>query len=324
MNILITGGAGYIGSITSNKLNALGHKVIVLDDLSEGKKESVSKLTFYKGNYGDEKLILHILTSHSIDTVMHFGASSNVKESTSNPELYYHNNVINSLKLLKSCREYRKLNPLKFIFSSTAAVYGESEKEIIKENQVQNPVNPYGRSKLMVEQALKDYYKYYKEEYLIFRFFCVAGATKNNGESRQSKETHLIPLTVESVLNSKNILNIYGNNFSTPDGSGVRDYIHVEDVAEAHVRGMLQWESVKNSTYNIGTDRGYSVKEIIKKANEIFNIKINTQIHPQRPGDPEKLIACNKNLKDKFKWEPKRTIEDMLLTAYQWRKNPKY
>ena len=324
MNILVTGGAGYIGSITSNKLHNLGHKVIVLDDLSEGKQESIKKITFYKGSYGDKTLVYEILNQHNIDTVMHFGASSNVKESTEKPELYYHNNVINSLNLLKTCRRYRKNNTLKFIFSSTAAVYGDLDTDVIKENRILNPVNPYGWSKLIIEKALEDYYKSHNEEYLIFRYFCAAGATEHNGESRKSKETHLIPLVVESVIDNNKMLNIYGDDFNTQDGSGVRDYVHVEDIATAHIKGMIQWDDVKNNAYNIGTDIGYSVKEVIDKANEVFNTQIKTQVLGRRDGDPAKLIACNNKFSKKFNWKPSMNLKDMLLTAYKWRKNPQY
>ncbi|MAH44026.1 UDP-glucose 4-epimerase GalE [archaeon] len=326
MNILVTGGAGYIGSITANQLNSLGHNVIVLDDLSEGKKEAVQDIKLYCGSYSDEQYVFDILTDNNIDTVMHFGASANVKESTEKPELYYDNNVTGTLQLLNACRKYRsKISNFKFILSSTAAVYGIADNMPIYEDTPHcSPCNPYGWSKLIIEQVLEDYYNAYGEEYLIFRYFCAAGATDLNGESRKSKETHLIPLTVESVINTDKVMYIYGDDFNTSDGTGIRDYVHVCDIAKAHISGMIHWDIVKNNVYNLGTDNGYSVKEVIEKANKLFNTTIKTEVTDQRAGDPATLIANNEKFFQYFGWKMSMTLEDMLTSAYLWRMNKRY
>ena len=321
MAVLVTGGAGYIGSVTATKLIHKNKRVIVVDDLSEGRREAVSdNAVFYQGNFGDKTLLHKIFSDHKIDSVMHFAASANVPDSVINPQKYYVNNVSNTISLLQVMLEF---GVKRIIFSSTAATYGEPQYTPIDEKHPTEPINPYGYSKLFVEQILKDYATAYDLKYIIFRYFCAAGAITENGESRE-KETHLIPLVIDAALDQNKKISVFGNDYPTKDGTGVRDYIHVEDIADAHILGIEQIEEVNSRIFNLGTNSGYSVLEIIDTAEELLDKKINSSFDERRPGDPAILVASNSQAQSGLQWIPEKDISDIICSAYQWRKSPKY
>jgi UDP-glucose 4-epimerase len=320
-NILVTGGAGYIGSVVCELLEKKGHNVIVIDDLSEGNAEAVSKnAKFYHSNLGEPEILREIFKKNEIEYVFHFAASANVPDSVINPLKYYENNVINSFNLLKLMLEYNVKN---IIFSSTAAVYGEPVYTPIDEEHSLLPVNPYGESKLMVEKILSDFSKAYGLRYIAFRYFCAAGATKEHGESRKY-ETHLVPVILDQILNKRDSMTVYGKDFNTVDGTGVRDFIHVEDIAQAHILGMDNFDNVNNCIINLGNNTGYSVLEVIDAAEKYLNSKVRYNISDRRPGDPAVLIASNQSALQLLNWVPTKTLEDIIKSAYNWRKNPKY
>lgn len=319
--ILLTGGAGYIGSVTTELLINKGYKVIIIDNLQEGSQLSVSnKAIFFKGNFGDSELLKKIFLEYKIDFVFHFAASANVPDSVLNPSEYYFNNLINTLSLLNTMREF-SIN--KIIVSSTAAVFGNPIDLPINEMHPKNPINPYGYSKLMMEQVLKDYSNAYGLTYIVFRYFCAAGASDFNGESRKI-ETHLIPVILDSILDKRDGVVIYGKEFNTIDGTGVRDYIHVNDIAEAHILAMEKFDNVYNQDFNLGTNNGYSVLQIINKTSEVLNKNINYSYSSMRPGDPDILVASNNKARALLGWEPKYDIDDIIRSSFKWRINPKY
>ncbi len=321
MKILVTGAAGYIGSVLVEALAEDDNKLFLLDDLSEGNAQSIpANVTFYNGSYGDAALLRNIFEKNAIDAVIHLAASSSVPDSVINPLEYYDNNIKNTLTLLDQMVKY---GVTKFIFSSSAAVYGEPSHTPIDESHPCIPINPYGKSKLFLEEILKDISETKKLEFVAFRFFCAAGASETKGESRAS-ETHLIPLVTDCLLGKRDKMYVYGDSFPTHDGSGVRDYIHVEDIAQALVLSLKNFEIAKNSFYNIGSDEGYSVLDIIHTAEKLYKTKIQLEICPPRPGDPAKLVASSAKIRNELGWIPQYTIEDVITSAYNWRKSPKY
>ena len=320
-SILVTGGAGYIGSIVVEQLVLEKYHVIVIDNLSEGNKQALSTgVEQYIANYGDTATLLKIFTNFNIDTVIHLGALANVPDSVINPIDYYLNNVSNTIVLLNTMNSF---NVKKIIFSSTAAIYGEPIQTLIEESHPYNPKNPYGHSKLMVEQIIKDMSIAYKFKYLIFRYFCAAGATKIHGESRRS-ETHLIPIIIDQVLGKRLFVPVFGNTYNTHDGTGVRDYIHVSDIAAAHIIGMKNIDEIYNLELNLGSGLGYSVMDVIKTAQEEFNFPITFKILNERLGDPARLIASNSKAQSLLHWKNKYNLKDILKTSFEWRKNPLY
>lgn len=319
--ILITGGAGYIGSIIVEILLKNNYKIIVVDNLSEGNKEAVSKgVIFFENDYGNETFIDQLFSNYSISNVIHLAASSNVPHSTIEPLQYYENNTSKTIILLKKMKEYNIKN---IIFSSTAAVFGEPIYTPIDEKHPTIPINPYGHSKLMIEQILRDCCLAYGINYIVFRYLCVAGATEMHGEARDH-ETHLIPLVINKILNNSNELNIYGNDFETKDGTGVRDYFHVIDIANAHLLAIEKMEEAKNNIFNLGNEKGYSVLEIINSAEKFFNIKIDYNIKPRRPGDPAILVAKTSKAEKLLGWKQQYDLNEILKSTYNWQKNKKY
>ncbi len=319
--ILITGGAGYIGSVVAELLEKKGHRLIIIDDLSEGKKGAVSgKSIFYQSNFGDGNTLEKIFTESKVDFVFHFAASANVPDSVINPLQYYENNVVNTISLLKAMIKFEVKN---IIFSSTAAVFGEPVYTPIDEKHPLVPVNPYGMSKLMVENILSDFSRAYGINFIAFRYFCAAGSTIDHGESRDY-ETHLIPVVLDQVLKKREFVTVYGNDFNTTDGTGVRDFIHVEDIANAHILAMENFGKVNAKFINLGNGKGYSVLEVIKAAEKYLNEKVSYKIAERRPGDPAVLIASYQNAFNELGWKPTKTLEDIIESAYNWRKNPKY
>ena len=319
--ILVTGGAGYIGSVTCEILLREGYKIIVIDDLSEGNELAISnQVKFYKGNFGDIDILNEIFSTYTVDIVFHFAASANVPDSVINPIVYYQNNLVNTYYLLSKMLEYKVS---KIIFSSTAAVFGEPLYLPIDENHSKNPINPYGYSKMMVEQILKDFSTAYGLKYLIFRYFCAAGATYDHGESRLC-ETHLIPVILDQTLGKREKVFVYGTNFKTIDGTGVRDYIHVIDIADAHIMGMKKFDMISNEDFNLGTNTGYSVMEVIKQTNILLNQSVDFELSTMRPGDPAELVASNKKAREVLGWIPKYDIKEIISSSFKWRSQPKY
>ena len=321
MEILITGGAGYIGSVVGEHLHTLGYSLVVIDDLRDGKKEAVPDgATFYEANFSDENVLDTIFTTHNITTVIHLAASANVPDSVVRPLPYYQNNVTGTIALLKKMKQYGVKS---ILFSSTAAVYGIPVNDTIVETDILKPVNPYGWSKLFDEQIIMDTAAAHGLNYIIFRYFCAAGATALNGESR-GYESHLIPLVIDTALGKRKEIKVFGNQFPTPDGTGVRDYIHVSDIAKAHELALAKLSSVTNQIFNLGTNAGYSVLQIIEETEKVLGQKVNFTIVNERPGDPPSLIALAHKAKEQLGWEPSYNLQDIIRSVYAWRNNPRY
>jgi UDP-glucose-4-epimerase GalE len=319
--ILVTGGAGYIGSHTSKSLAANGFEPICYDNLSTGHREFVKWGPLEVGNLHDTSLLVKIMQKYKPAAVIHFAASAYVGESVADPFKYYQNNVGGTLSLLEAMQ---KTNIRKIVFSSTCATYGmpNPNHHLIDEDCPQSPINPYGQSKLMIEKILNDLAKQNKISQISLRYFNAAGADKDCeiGE-KHDPETHLIPLAIESALKG-NLLNIYGTDYPTPDGTAIRDYIHVEDLADAHVKaveGILL--KTKSEFINLGTGKGFSVSEIIR-ALESLGLQVNFKNIRRREGDPAYLIANPNKAIQLLNWKPKYTqIQDILKTAINWHKN---
>ncbi|MBF0226002.1 MAG: UDP-glucose 4-epimerase GalE [Desulfobacterales bacterium] len=318
MNILVVGGAGYIGSHMCKYLSKHNFKPIVLDNLCCGHKESVKWGPFIEGSIEDSTLVDNIFSNYKISAVMHFAAFCYVGESVTEPLKYYQNNVSATINLLESMMKHNILN---FIFSSSCATYGEPKKLPIEETEEQNPINPYGKTKLMVEHILKDFEKAYGMKHFCLRYFNAAGADPDGmlGEDHRP-ETHLIPIAIQAALGRRELVNIYGNNYETKDGTCVRDYIHVEDLAQAHLLALKKiLEGEPSGHYNLGNGDGFSVKEIIDIVSKTSGKKIKTIISEKRPGDPAVLVGSNKKAISDLGWNPQYTdIKKIIETAWKW------
>jgi UDP-glucose 4-epimerase len=313
MKILLTGGAGYIGSVTTKELLDRNHEVTVIDHLIEGHREALDKrIDFIEGNIGDAKVLKKAFSKKSYDAVMHFAASCLVSESVDNPSLYYQNNVLSSLVLLEAMREN---NTPKIIFSSSCAIYGEPDEMPITENSPRNPTHPYGETKLAFERILKWYSRAYAMKAISLRYFNAAGATDELGEDH-APETHLVPNVLKAAMGQIPYVEIYGTDYLTQDGTCVRDYIHILDIAEAHILALNIEES---DSFNLGNGNGYSVLEVIQTAEKVCGTKIPTQESKRRPGDPACLIASSKKIQDELGWFPKYPkLKNMISSAWQW------
>jgi UDP-glucose 4-epimerase len=324
MKILVTGGAGYIGSHLVKKLNSMGNRIVVLDNLSRGHKEAIPQgIEFENVDLRDKSALRNCLSRHKFDAVVHFAAFAYVGESVSFPGLYYDNNVLGSLNLID---EVTKAGITRFIFSSTCSVYGNSNEVPIKESAVIDPVNPYANSKYMVEKIIKDYHSSHGLNYVILRYFNAAGADPEGeiGESHEP-EPHLIPNVLNTALGLNEKVSIFGDDYDTKDGTCVRDYIHVSDLADAHVASIKYLlKSDDSLIVNLGTGNGYSVKEIIDTAEKIVSQKINYEIGPRREGDPKILVADNTFAGQALGWSPLFDLQDIIHTAWNWHKNKKY
>jgi UDP-glucose 4-epimerase len=322
-NILVVGGAGYIGSHIVNDLRKNNYNTIVYDNLSEGHREAVTRDNFYLGDINDSDALNDVFEKSNIDAVMHFAAYAYVGESVTHPEKYYKNNVAATINLLASMRKY---NVKRIIFSSTCATYGIPVYTPIDEAHPQNPINPYGASKLMVERIIDDYNKAYGLQYMILRYFNAAGAHPDGtiGESHK-KETHLIPLILKTLTGEKEAIDIFGIDYETPDGTCVRDYIHVCDLAAAHRISLEMLLSGNESKHiNLGNGIGFSVKEIISVCEKVTGMKVPIRISERRPGDPPFLLASNNYKRDIPDFHPQYDIYDTIKTAWEWEKNKKY
>ena len=324
MKILVTGGAGYIGSHFAKLLAGSGHETIVVDNLSRGHMEAVPpKAVFEEADLLDAEALLSAIQTHQPEAVVHFAALAYVGESVTNPGLYYQNNVVGSLNLIRLCSEN---GVKKFIFSSTCSIYGNPVKVPISEEQVSNPINPYANTKLMIEMMLKDFESSSGMKYVALRYFNAAGADPEGsiGESHDP-EPHLIPIILETALGRRKKVLVFGDDYDTADGTCIRDYIHVNDLADAHLKAIDYLVRGNDSAIiNLGTGIGNSVLEIIDKAKVITEKEIPFEIVERRAGDPAVLVADNKKAKELLKWSPEYTIDEIIRSAWNWHKNPKY
>jgi len=318
--ILIVGGAGYIGSHINKELSKKGEKTLILDSLIYGHKEAVKWGEFIEADLADNEAIRNIFKNYDIKAIMHFAAFAYVGESVTNPQKYYHNNVINTINLLDTMIEFGVKN---FIFSSTCATYGNPIEIPITETHPQDPINPYGQSKLMVEKILKDYSHAYDFNFVALRYFNAAGADVDGeiGENHDP-ETHLIPLVLDVAIGKRADIKIFGEDYDTKDGTAVRDYIHVTDLADAHILALEYLEKGGESTvFNLGNGEGYSVLEVIECAREVTGVDIKAIKEPRREGDPAILIGGAKKATEVLGWKPKYAkLEDIISTAWNWHK----
>ncbi|MCL5058040.1 MAG: UDP-glucose 4-epimerase GalE [Actinobacteria bacterium] len=321
MNILVTGGAGYIGSHTVRRLIRKNYNVVVLDNLSKGHRAAVGGVKLVVGDTSDRVLLKKLFSECKIDAVIHFAASSLVGESAIAPSAYYQNNVAGGLSLLDAMAEsgVRRL-----IFSSTAAVYGEPKEIPIPEEHFASPVNPYGATKLAMEEAMRWYAGAYGLHYASLRYFNAAGADPAGdiGEDH-SPETHLIPIVLKAALNVLPRIEIFGADYATPDGTCIRDYVHVNDLAEAHILALEPlFSGASPAVYNLGNGCGHSVLEVIKAAEVVTGRPIPVRYSERRPGDPAVLVAGAGRIKAQLGWSPRYTaIGDIIETAWIWHKN---
>ncbi|MBW4688532.1 MAG: UDP-glucose 4-epimerase GalE [Komarekiella atlantica HA4396-MV6] len=319
--ILVTGGAGYIGSHTVLALKQAGYDVVILDNLVYGHRDLVEKVLQVElvvGDTADRPLLDHLFKTHDIAAVMHFSAYAYVGESVTDPAKYYRNNVLGTLTLLEAMLA-ASVN--KFVFSSTCATYGVPEFVPIPENHPQNPINPYGATKLMVERILSDFDTAYGFKSVRFRYFNAAGADPSGllGEDH-NPETHLIPLVLMTALGKRESISIFGTDYPTPDGTCIRDYIHVSDLADAHVLGLEYLLKGGNSEiFNLGNGSGFSVREVIASAEQVIGVSIPVEERDRRPGDPPILIGSSEKARTILGWQPRYpSIKDIVDHAWQW------
>lgn len=318
-NILVTGGAGYIGSITTWELIRAGHHIIVLDNLSKGHQEALpGEAVFVKGDIGDTSLIEEIIHSYSVDRVIHFAAYSLVGESFEMPSIYFENNLVKGIRLIEACV---KNGVRYFVLSSTAAVYGDPKEVPISESHPIAPKNPYGFSKLGLENALESYRQTHGLNVVFLRYFNAAGADDISGIGEDhSPETHLIPIVFQTAMRSRERVYVFGGDYATPDGTAIRDYIHVHDLARAHIMVLEAMEDgLAHEAYNLGIGRGYSVLEVLTEAQEVCGLSIPYEIIERRAGDPPVLVADNRRFLEEFDWQPEYVnLTDILRSAWRW------
>lgn len=317
MRILVTGGAGYVGSHAARVLDRAGHEVWVYDNLSQGHRSAVASGRLIEGELADRSKLETVFTENRIEAVMHFAANALVGESVENPAKYYQNNVVCSLGLLESMRA---AGVTKIVFSSTTATYGEPEEMPITEDAPQQPINPYGFSKLVIERALADYAAAYGFGYAALRYFNAAGANPNGdiGEDHDP-ESHLIPIVLEVALGKRDKITVFGDDYPTPDGTCIRDYVHVDDLASAHLKALDKLGPGAALKLNLGTGRGYSVREVIDACRKVTSREIPLIVGDRRPGDPPMLVADASRARRELDWKPHYTeIDSLVETAWRW------
>lgn len=317
MKVLVVGGAGYVGSHTVRLLLAQGHEVWVYDNLSLGHRESVPAGRLIEGNLTDRALLMQVMRDKEIEAVMHFAAYALVGESVQHPAMYYQNNVIATFELLEAMRA---VGVWRFVFSSTTATYGQPEKMPISEDTPQNPINPYGFTKLVVERALADYAHAYGFGVAALRYFNASGAASDAsiGEDHDP-ESHLIPIVLQVALGQRPHISIFGTDYPTEDGTCIRDYIHVEDLATAHLAALQKLQPNSVLQMNLGTGVGHSVQQVIEACRKITRHAIPAVIGPRRAGDPACLIADSSKAQRELNWKPKYvSIESIVETAWKW------
>lgn len=317
MAVLVTGGAGYIGSATVEMLRARGRQVVVLDNLVYGHKGAVFEDTpFYNGSIGDGELIKRITREHDIEACVHFAAYAYVGESVEKPSVYYENNVVQGLHLLDALIA---ANVKRVVFSSTCATYGEPQRLPLDETHPQQPTSPYGASKLFMERIMKDYDRAYGLRFVALRYFNAAGATDQRGEDHDP-ETHLIPLVLYAAQGKRQSISVFGRDYNTLDGTCVRDYIHVADLASAHLAALDYLQAGNESTaINLGNGHGYSVLEVIETARDVTGRNIEVVFEPRRAGDPSHLVADATKAREVLGWQPRYpSLKEIVSTAWKW------
>lgn len=317
MAILVTGGAGYIGSVTVELLRAKGEKVVVLDDLFRGHRESLAAdQAFYQGKVGDRDLVARIAKKHRIDECIHFAALAYVGESVENPALYFENNVEQGVAFTGALE---RAGVRRIVFSSTCATYGEPKRVPITEQESQWPANPYGWSKLLMERLLASYDRAYGVKFVSLRYFNAAGATANCGEHHEP-ESHLIPNVLSAAVGERPDVAVFGNDYPTPDGTPIRDYVHVADLADAHIRALEHLRKGGASHFlNLGTGDGNSVLEVIEAARKITGRPIRVRIEGRRPGDPTRLVADSTRAEQVLRWTPASDLNSIIRSAWEWK-----
>jgi UDP-glucose 4-epimerase len=314
MKLLVTGGAGYIGSIVVQQLLAGGHEVVVLDDLSRGHRQAVPKdARLVELNLLDEAATREVL-SEGFDGVMHFAALALVAESVAHPERYHRGNVVGAINLLDAMRD---AGVDRLVFSSTCAVYGEPESVPMREDIPAAPVNAYGNSKLAIDRMIADESRAHGLGAASLRYFNVAGASGDLGEDHDP-ETHLIPLVLRAAAGIAQQVKVFGTDYPTRDGTAVRDYIHVEDLGRAHLLALQAARPGRHRIYNLGTGDGYTVKEVIDTARRVTGKEIPAVEEPRRPGDPAALVAASDRIRDELGWVPEKGLDDMIADAWAW------
>jgi UDP-glucose 4-epimerase len=318
MKVLITGGAGYIGSVVVAELLRTNHEVTVYDDLSHGYRKAVpSAAKFVQGEVADRPKLDSIFSSQPIDAVMHFAAFIEAGESMKFPERFFRNNSASTLTLLEAMLAHKIRN---FVFSSTAALYGDPENIPIRETDTLKPTNAYGESKLLVERMLDWFHRIHGFRYASLRYFNAAGATAELGEAHQP-ESHLIPLILQVALGKRDAISIFGTDYPTHDGTCVRDYIHVADLADAHVLALQALDKASQLIFNIGNGRGFSVREVVEVARKVTGHPIPVIEAPRRAGDPATLVASSEKIKRDLGWKPRfAELEQIVSSAWEWHK----
>ena len=316
MKVLVTGGAGYIGGTVSRLLLERGHEVTIFDNLCHSKRSAVAAgARFVQGELADQRLVEQTLTEGRFDGVMHFAALIEAGESMQKPELFFRNNTATTLTLLEAML---KIGPGRLVFSSTAACYGEPETTPILEDAPLKPTNPYGESKLLVEHMLRWFNQIHGFRYASLRYFNVAGAIPGYGEAHEP-ESHLIPLILDVALGRRPSIKIFGEDYPTKDGTCVRDYIHVEDLAEAHLLALHALERTPKMIYNIGNGQGFTVREVIESVRRVTGKPIAVIEEPRRPGDPAVLVASSDRIKAELGWTPRfDDLDTIVKTAWTW------
>jgi UDP-glucose 4-epimerase len=317
MRVLVTGGAGYIGSHAVRLLMRAGHDVWVWDNLSRGHRGAVPDGRLIEGELADRPRLEQALRKHRIDAVMHFAAFALVGESVADPAVYYSNNVVSALALLDAMRN---VDVPRIVFSSTTATYGVPQRIPITEEEARQPINPYGFTKLVIEHALEDYSQAYGLGFAALRYFNAAGATPSGdlGEDHHP-ESHLIPIVLQVALGQRAGVTVFGDDYPTPDGTCIRDYIHVDDLGDAHVKALEQLEPGSRMQLNLGTGRGHSVREVVDACRRVTGQPIQAEVGARRAGDPPELVADSRRAQSTLRWTPKYTdIEDIVKTAWNW------
>lgn len=317
MRILVTGAAGYIGSVCTEVLIARGHEVIALDDLSEGHRQALpAQARFYQVNLHDHGALDSVFSENQIDAVMHFAALCLVEQSVKEPGTYYRANVAAGINLLDAMIRH---GVKRFIFSSTAATYGEPEETPISEGHPTKPINPYGSSKLLFERVLREFKENSGLDYVVMRYFNAAGASENRGEDHHP-ETHILPILFEVALGPREAFHIYGTDYPTPDGTCIRDYVHVVDIAESHILALERISEVAGRVFNVGNSRGFSVREVIAAVEGIIGRKIPVRGAQRRSGDPAELVASSDRIRRDLGWSPRHSdLDSIIKTAWAWK-----
>lgn len=317
MAVLVTGGAGYIGSVLVEQLRAKGEQAVVLDNLSRGHRAAVHEsVPFYQGRVGDRALVERICKEHPVEACIHFAALAYVGESVSEPKLYFENNIEQGIALLDALLHS---GVGRFVFSSTCATYGEPVRVPIDEDHPQQPTNPYGWSKLFMEKILEAYGRAYALKFVALRYFNAAGAIPERGEDH-SPETHLIPNVFLAALGETPFVSVFGHQYPTPDGTAIRDYIHVADLGAAHLLALEYLRGGGRSEHiNLGNGHGYSVMEVIETVRRVTNLEIKIRLEPARSGDPSRLVANAGKARAVLGWEPKHPeLEAIIRSAWEW------